>query len=577
MLDLPRRRDPEDLITSGMLVECDGLPPDSVHVHRDPHGGRMAILISPAEGLQRVYLIYRHDALPRRLSGARDLPEALRHLREIGVPDEHLAGARLRGPYASFDGAHRWISTPYRDGVALVGDAAGVSDPAWGCGLSRTLRDVRLLRDALLADDRWTAAALSYAFEHDDAFQRLRKGERLYAELFMATGEEADELRGAAWTGTRQTPEFDARALRPRDGARAPRGHSRRGGTRPTEPVSVKHGNAPGRTRTSDTRFRKPLLYPLSYEGAASDRSPPADPPGRARAGLAPAPRAPYDRRREHRGRLDPQPGRQRRPRLGRRARAGRRRDRAARRLPARRARGEPRRSCRTPTRILAALQQPLDDVRVLIVGQDPYPTPGHPVGLSFSVAPDVRPLPGEPAQHPPGVPRGSRPPAAGQRRPHALDAAGRAAPQPRPHRRAGQPRLAPRQGLGGRHRAGDPRARAAETSRSSRSSGAATRARSSRCSRRTRASRARIRARSRRTTGSSARGRSRAPTRCSPSRAPSRSTGCCPERSGARRGGVRRRAQQADGARRRARLLRPRALVRGRAAAAGLGGDARA
>jgi uracil-DNA glycosylase len=46
-------------------------------------------------------------------------------------------------------------------------------------------------------------------------------------------------------------------------------------------------------------------------------------------------------------------------------------------------------------TRILAALQQPLDDVRVLIVGQDPYPTPGHPIGLSFSVAPEVRPLPG--------------------------------------------------------------------------------------------------------------------------------------------------------------------------------------
>jgi uracil-DNA glycosylase len=45
-------------------------------------------------------------------------------------------------------------------------------------------------------------------------------------------------------------------------------------------------------------------------------------------------------------------------------------------------------------TRILAALQQPLDDVRVLIVGQDPYPTPGHPVGLSFSVEPDVRPIP---------------------------------------------------------------------------------------------------------------------------------------------------------------------------------------
>ncbi|GAA1204538.1 Uracil-DNA glycosylase [Prauserella alba] len=43
---------------------------------------------------------------------------------------------------------------------------------------------------------------------------------------------------------------------------------------------------------------------------------------------------------------------------------------------------------------ILRAFQQPLADVRVLIVGQDPYPTPGHPIGLCFAVAPDVRPLP---------------------------------------------------------------------------------------------------------------------------------------------------------------------------------------
>lgn len=43
---------------------------------------------------------------------------------------------------------------------------------------------------------------------------------------------------------------------------------------------------------------------------------------------------------------------------------------------------------------VLRAFTLPLERVRVLIVGQDPYPTPGHPVGLSFSVAPDVRPLP---------------------------------------------------------------------------------------------------------------------------------------------------------------------------------------
>jgi uracil-DNA glycosylase len=43
---------------------------------------------------------------------------------------------------------------------------------------------------------------------------------------------------------------------------------------------------------------------------------------------------------------------------------------------------------------VLRAFAEPMADVKVLITGQDPYPTPGHPVGLSFSVAPDVRPLP---------------------------------------------------------------------------------------------------------------------------------------------------------------------------------------
>ncbi|MFA9432718.1 uracil-DNA glycosylase [Egicoccus sp. AB-alg2] len=43
---------------------------------------------------------------------------------------------------------------------------------------------------------------------------------------------------------------------------------------------------------------------------------------------------------------------------------------------------------------VFAAFQQPFDAVKVLLVGQDPYPTPGHPIGLCFSVAADVTPLP---------------------------------------------------------------------------------------------------------------------------------------------------------------------------------------
>lgn len=44
--------------------------------------------------------------------------------------------------------------------------------------------------------------------------------------------------------------------------------------------------------------------------------------------------------------------------------------------------------------RVLRAFSQPIDEVRVLIVGQDPYPTLGHPIGLSFAVEAHVRPVP---------------------------------------------------------------------------------------------------------------------------------------------------------------------------------------
>ena len=46
------------------------------------------------------------------------------------------------------------------------------------------------------------------------------------------------------------------------------------------------------------------------------------------------------------------------------------------------------------PDAVLRAFARPMAEVRVLVVGQDPYPTPGHAMGLSFSVAPHVRPIP---------------------------------------------------------------------------------------------------------------------------------------------------------------------------------------
>ena len=47
---------------------------------------------------------------------------------------------------------------PYREHLALIGDAAATSDPTWGQGMSQTLRDVRVLSEQLLVVDDWDAA-----------------------------------------------------------------------------------------------------------------------------------------------------------------------------------------------------------------------------------------------------------------------------------------------------------------------------------------------------------------------------------------------------------------------------------
>lgn len=106
---------------------------------------------------------------------------------------------------------------------------------------------------------------------------------------------------------------------------------------------------------------------------------------------------------------------------------------------------------------ILRAFTIPFDDIKVLIVGQDPYPTPGHPVGLSFCVAPDVKPIPRSLANiyteltDDLGVPM----PANGDL---TLDQAGRHAAQQMPDRRTGKAGKSSGARLGSGHRRGHQR-----------------------------------------------------------------------------------------------------------------------
>lgn len=203
------QRDPEQLIIAGMILEgevdCSEIlsgnaPTDAstINLFYDGAGGRMIIAARIAPRRNRIYLIYHKDALPR-LSGRHSVDEMIRQLQSAGAPAHWFTNGRQAGPFASFDGSHRWVDSPCRDGVVLVGDAAAATDPAWGRGLARTLRDVRLLRDRLLHMPNWHEAALAYAGDHDDFYGRMRRLEAMETTLLFERGEAADERRRHAF------------------------------------------------------------------------------------------------------------------------------------------------------------------------------------------------------------------------------------------------------------------------------------------------------------------------------------------------------------------------------------------
>jgi 2-polyprenyl-6-methoxyphenol hydroxylase-like FAD-dependent oxidoreductase len=174
------------------------------------HGetGRGGILIETKPGNYRAYLLHHKDALARHMSGSRDHPAMMQHFREIGIPAAWLEKLTPHGILATFDGAFRWIDHPANGNCALIGDAASTTDPVWGDGLSRTLRDVRLLRDRLLNDSDWVAAAHAYAQDHDDFYHRLRKAEQFNTALYYTMGAAGEARRQRAFSLIEREPEL---------------------------------------------------------------------------------------------------------------------------------------------------------------------------------------------------------------------------------------------------------------------------------------------------------------------------------------------------------------------------------
>jgi 2-polyprenyl-6-methoxyphenol hydroxylase-like FAD-dependent oxidoreductase len=202
----PVHQDPERLLLSGVLFEEMGTPQeDTVYYVISPDLGQGVPLVPQGGGRVRAYLT-QTKATSTRLQGGADLPRFIEESVRSGAPAEWYAGAKAAGPLATFDGADTWVEHPYKNGVALIGDAAASSDPAWGQGLSLTVRDVRVLRDHLLRQANWDEAGHAYAEEHDRHYGVIHTVDNWLSQMFFAIGPEAEACRARAFPLIAQDP-----------------------------------------------------------------------------------------------------------------------------------------------------------------------------------------------------------------------------------------------------------------------------------------------------------------------------------------------------------------------------------
>jgi menaquinone-9 beta-reductase len=202
----PLHQDPEHLVISGVLFEEMSIPGEgTVYYVINPNIGQGAPLASLGDGRARAYLV-QTKAASVRLQGAVDVPRFIEESIRSGAPAEWYVGAKVVGPLATFDGADVWVEHPYKAGVVLIGDAAASSDPAWGQGLSLTVRDVRVLRDHLLSHENWDEAGHAYAEEHDRYYGVTHTVNNWLSQIFFEIGPAGEARRARAFPLIAQDP-----------------------------------------------------------------------------------------------------------------------------------------------------------------------------------------------------------------------------------------------------------------------------------------------------------------------------------------------------------------------------------
>ena len=183
---------------AGVLLTNVHASAETMYAVFNPELGTWTGLIPQAGSQFRAYFVYP-KTMGYRLQGESMLSQFIRESAK-GYPPiaDYCADAKSVGPLASFDASDNWVEHPYRDGVALVGDAAATTDPTYGQGLSFALRAARVLRDELTKSSDWDAAGHRYAEQHQRSFHSCHTVEGWIRAIFQDPSPEAAALRSRA-------------------------------------------------------------------------------------------------------------------------------------------------------------------------------------------------------------------------------------------------------------------------------------------------------------------------------------------------------------------------------------------
>ena len=181
-------------LLAGVLLSGVGGSDDRSHFLIRPRGEGLAMIYPRGDGYARGY-VFLPSASEADFRGPDGFDFFIRAALESGIPEEILANVEQEGPLAAFVADDSWVDHPYRDGLALVGDAAGVSDPTWGMGISLALRDARALTEAWISEGAVEPAGHRYAEERDAYYRVVRTAENWQSDLLFSPGEEADARR----------------------------------------------------------------------------------------------------------------------------------------------------------------------------------------------------------------------------------------------------------------------------------------------------------------------------------------------------------------------------------------------